>query len=410
MIAYRGGRLHVEGVPAEALARRFGTPLYAYSAGRILQRLAEMRAAFARSRPLLCYALKANPNRSVCRLLARAGCGADIVSGGELARALAAGFAPGRIAFSGAGKTDPELAAAARAGLFCVNVESAEELERLGRTARRLRRRVRFALRVNPSVPAGAHAHVETGRRGAKFGVAPREALALYRRAEVERWLEAAGVQCHAGSQILSAAPYRKALAVVLAVADRLRARGRRLAHADMGGGMGISYDGGPELDLGELAAALEGPVLERGLRLVLEPGRRLVGDAGALLTRVIARKRAGGRRIVVLDAGMNDLLRPALYGARHAVVPAREAGRPRVTLDAVGPVCESADVLGKARRLPWPEPGELWAVLEAGAYGASMGSQYNSRPRPAEVLVRGRRARLARRRETIEDLTRHER
>lgn len=402
-------RLEVGGVPAERLARRFGTPLYAYDAAAVTDRLAAFQAAFADRDPLVCYALKANPLGALARLLARRGAGCDVVSGGELGRALAAGFPPGRVVFSGVAKTDDELTAGLRAGLLAFNVESADELAALERAARRLRRPARFAVRVTPGVKAGGHAHIATGSADTKFGVEPREALELCRVSRRSRFLRLTGLQCHVGSQILSTAPYRAALKALLGLADALNGEGAALETLDLGGGMGIGYDGGPGFDPRALAAALAPGLKGRPERLVLEPGRWLVGPAGVLLTRVVRLKETSRRRFVVVDAGMNDLLRPALYGARHRVVAAApRRGRPEPA-DVVGPVCETADTLARAARLCDPRPGDLLAVLDAGAYGSSMGSQYNSRLRPAEVLVSGGRASLARRRETPADLVRHE-
>lgn len=401
--------LAVGGAAAERLARRFGTPLYAYDADRVRARLAAFRAAFRGRDLLVCYALKANPLGALARLLAREGAGCDVVSGGELARALAAGFPPARVVFSGVAKTDAELTAGLRAGLLAFNVESADELGALERAARRLRRPARFAVRVTPGVRAGGHAHIATGSADTKFGVEPREALELCRRSRRSRFLRLTGLQCHVGSQILSTGPYRSALRALLGLAGTLAGEGRPLETLDLGGGMGIGYDGGPDFDPGALAAALAPGLRGRRERLVLEPGRWLVGPAGTLLTRVVRLKETSRRRFVVVDAGMNDLLRPALYGARHRVVAAAPRRGRAMAADVVGPVCETADTLARAVRLADPRPGDLLAVLDAGAYGSSMGSQYNSRPRPAEVLVSRGRASLARRRETFADLVRHE-
>jgi diaminopimelate decarboxylase len=401
--------LAVGGAPAERLARRFGTPLYAYDADRVRARLAAFRAAFRGRGLLVCYALKANPLGALARLLAREGAGCDVVSGGELARALAAGFPPGRVVFSGVAKTDAELAAGLRAGLLAFNVESADELGALERAARRLRKPARFAVRVTPGVRAGGHAHIATGSADTKFGVEPREALELCRRSRRSRFLRLTGLQCHVGSQILSTGPYRSALRALLSLAGTLAGEGRALETLDLGGGMGIGYDGGPDFDPAALAAALAPALRGRRERLVLEPGRWLVGPTGTLLTRVVRLKETSRRRFVVVDAGMNDLLRPALYGARHRVVAASPRKGRAEAADVVGPVCETADTLARAARLADPRPGDLLAVLDAGAYGSSMGSQYNSRPRPAEVLVSRGRASLARRRETLADLVRHE-
>lgn len=401
--------LRVGGVSAESLARRFGTPLYAYDADLLLGRLESFRSAFAGRDLLVCYALKANPLGAVARLLARRGAGCDVVSGGELARALAAGFPPGRVVFSGVGKTSTELAQGLRRGLHAFNVESADELAALEREARRLKKRARVAVRVTPGVKAGGHAHIATGSADTKFGVEPRQALELCRASRRSRFLTLVGLQCHVGSQILSTAPYRAALGALLGLTRALAGEGPPLETLDLGGGMGIGYDGGPGMDPAALAAALAPGLRGRPERLILEPGRWLVGPTGTLLTRVLRLKSTSRRRFVVVDAGMNDLLRPALYQARHRVACAAARPGRAETVDVVGPVCETADFLARGVRLAPTEPGDLLAVLDAGAYGSSMGSQYNSRPRPAEVLVAGRRAVLARRRETFADLIRHE-
>lgn len=403
------GTCKVGGVPAETLARRFGTPLYVYDADLLRARFAAFRRAFAGRDLLVCYALKANPLGAVARLLAREGAGCDVVSGGELARALAAGFPPARIVFSGVGKTGPEIAAGLRAGISAFNVESREELDLLEREARRRGRPGRFAVRVTPGIKAGGHAHIKTGSADTKFGVEPAEALELCRISRRSRFLTLVGLQSHLGSQILSTGPYRAALKGLLGLARTLEGEGARLESLDLGGGMGIGYDGGPGFDPAVLAAALAPGLRGRRERLILEPGRWLVGPVGTLLTRVVRNKETSRRRFVVVDAGMNDLLRPALYAARHRVVPAAPRGGPLAPADVVGPVCETADFLARGARLPRLAAGDLLAVLDAGAYGSSMGSQYNSRPRPAEVLVSRGRATLARRRETAADLVRHE-
>lgn len=409
-LEYRGGRLALGGVPVERLAASGGTPVYAACVRTVEARYRRFSAAFAGRDTLLCYALKANPTRAVAGILARQGAGCDVVSGGELARALAAGFPPARIVFSGVGKTEAELRQALRARIRAVHVESAGELSALARAARSCGRRAPFAVRVNPDVAAGGHAHIATGLADTKFGVEAPEALALYRRARSERWLRPVGISSHIGSQIVSAAPYGRALAAVLRLTDRLAAEGTRLDYLDLGGGMGIGYDGGPGLDPEALARLVIPALGPRELQLVMEPGRWLVGPAGILLTRVLYLKTTSRRRFVIVDAGMNDLLRPALYAARHRIVPARPRGGGRRPVDVVGPVCETADTLAKGVSLPPLLPGDLLAVLDTGAYGSSMGSQYNSRPRPPELLVERGRVRAARRRETLEDLVRHER
>jgi diaminopimelate decarboxylase len=404
------GALRVDGVSTETLARRYGTPLYVYSAKAVRERLDDLRRAFRRRDPLICYALKANSNRAVCEVLSRAGAGADIVSGGELSRALRAGFPSGKIVFSGVGKTEDEMAAGLRAGLLAFNVESSEELDALARVAGRLKRTAPISVRLNPDVNPRTHPHITTGRAENKFGVETEEAFALYRRASRDKRLRVVGVQCHIGSQITDLAPYRRAAASIAKTVKRLAETGIRLAQIDVGGGIGITYKDETPLPLPALARILEETFSPwPDARLLLEPGRYLVADAGLLLTRVLYRKKTTKRRFVIVDAAMTDLSRPALYDAWHpveAVLPRRGA---RLVVDVVGPVCESGDFLARERRLPPLERGDLLAVRKAGAYGFAMSSQYNSRPRAAEVMVDGGRARLVRRRETLRDLDRAE-
>ena len=399
--------LRVEGVSAEALVRRYGTPLYVYSAGEVRARFSALRRAFRRRDPLICYALKANSNRAVCAILARAGAGADIVSAGELVRALRAGFDPAKTVFSGVGKTEEEMAAGLRAGLLAFNVESSEELDALARVAGRLKRRAPISIRLNPDVSVRTHPHITTGTAENKFGVEAAEAFALYRRAARDKRLRVVGVQCHIGSQITDLGPYRLAAKSIAKTVKRLQDSGIRLSQIDVGGGIGITYKDEKPLALPALARILEeafAPWPEA--RLLLEPGRFLTADAGLLLTRVLYRKRTSKRRFVIVDAAMTDLPRPALYDAWHPVEAVRPRMGRRELMDVVGPVCESGDFLARERRLPPLERGDLLAVGKAGAYGFAMSSQYNSRPRAAEVLVDGGRARLARRRETLKDLT----
>ena len=394
------------GVSARSLARRFGTPLFVYSAAVARGRLAALRRAFTRREVLVCYALKANPNRALCRVLARAGAGADIVSGGELLRAARAGFSPSKTVFSGVGKTVPEMAAALRAGILSFNLESAEEMEVLARTARRLKRRAPVSVRLNPDIDAGTHPHITTGRAENKFGVGADEALSLYRKAFRDPRLRVVGIQCHIGSQITTLAPYRRAAAIVAKMVARLAAGGIRLEFADLGGGLGITYEDERPFSLPAFARTIEDAFAPwPQLRLLLEPGRFLVADAGILLTSVLYRKKTAKRSFIIVDGAMTDLPRPALYGAWHPVEAVAPRRGPRKTVDVVGPVCESGDFLARSRRLPPLERGDLLAVGKAGAYGFAMSSQYNSRPRAAEVLLDGRRVLLARRRETLRDV-----
>ncbi|MBI5631113.1 MAG: diaminopimelate decarboxylase [Elusimicrobia bacterium] len=410
MLGYRGGELYLDGVSARAVAQRFGTPLYVYSRDLVLERFRALKKAFKARSPLICYALKANSNAALCRALAKAGAGADIVSGGELQRALRAGFKPRRIVFSGVGKTQEEMALALRSGVLTLNVESREELEALERTARRLRIPAPVSVRLNPDVDPGTHPHITTGISENKFGVEAGEALELYEKAVKSPWLKIQGIQCHIGSQITSVEPYLRAARSLARVAARLQKKGIRLGLMDMGGGLGITYDREKPLKLKVLAQGLARILAPwPQARLLLEPGRYLVAEAGVLLTTVLYRKKTARRRFAVVDAAMNDLARPALYGARHPVWPALRRSGPALPMDVVGPVCESGDFLAKGCLLAEPEPGDVLAVLKAGAYGFSMSSQYNSRPRAAEVLLKGGKAKLSRRRETLEDLIRCE-
>lgn len=405
--AYREGRLFCEGVPLVDIAAQHGTPCYVYSATRILANLDAYETAFAEIPHLIAYSLKANSNGAVLRLLAGASCGADVVSGGELARALAAGIPPERIVFAGVGKREEETVAALAAGIHLLNIESLPELETVAGLAQMHGTTARIAVRVNPGIDAPTHPHLMTGAAGSKFGLPPPRALAAIRRARELSGLDPVGLHAHIGSQIVSPSVYRDTFRVLLELFRTLEHEGLRLTEIDLGGGLGIAA-GEPVPGPVELRDALA-PLLDgfEG-RLVLEPGRSIVGDAGVLLTRVVHRKSGTPRPFLVVDAGMNDLLRPALYGARHrlsCLVEWEAAER----VDVVGPVCESADVLLR----DWPAPslsaGDLLAVRDVGAYGASMASRYNSRPLAPEVLVHGGEAFLVRRRETVADLVEHE-
>ena len=392
-----------------ALARRYGTPLYVYDAAVVRDRYRALHGAFTR-RVLVCYALKANSSRAIASVLANEGAGSDIVSGGELRRARLAGFPPSRIVFSGVGKTEEEMALGLRAGVKAFNVESSEELDALARVAGRMKKRAPVSIRLNPDIDAGTHPHITTGRAENKFGVETKAALALYRRAAQDPRLRVTGVQCHIGSQITSLAPYRRAAAAVAALSALLKRQGIPLDFADMGGGLGISYKDETPLDPKALVKTLEAAFKDQPeLELLVEPGRYLVADAGLLLTKVLYRKVTSKRRFVIVDAAMTDLPRPALYNAWHPVRVLSPRPGKKTMADVVGPVCESGDFLARRRLLPPLARGDLLAVLKAGAYGFAMSSQYNSRPRAAEVLLDGGKARLARRRETFEDLTRGE-
>jgi diaminopimelate decarboxylase len=402
------GELHAEGVPLADIAARFGTPCYVYSRAAIEAAYRAFDDAFAGVPHLVCYAVKANGNLAVLDALARMGCGFDIVSAGELARVRAAGGEASRTVFSGVGKTADEMALALDAGILCFNVESASELARLADVAARKGMRAPVSFRVNPDVDARTHPYISTGLKENKFGVPIDEALGLYRRAAAMPSVAVTGVDMHIGSQITELAPYRDAATRVLALADRLAREGIRLAHIDLGGGLGVRYRDEMPVALSDYAGMIRGLVQGRPESLLLEPGRRLVADAGGLLTRVTYLKPGAARNFAVVDAAMNDLLRPSLYEAWHAIEAVRPRAGPPRRWDIVGPVCESADFLGHDRPLV-VEEGDLLAVRTAGAYGMTMSSNYNARPRACEVVVDGSRVHVARRRESVDDLYAHE-
>ena len=404
-----GAPLHCGKVSLEALARRFGTPLYVYSADQIVERLGMFQQAFHGRDHLVCYSVKVNSALAILKLLADRGAGFDIVSGGELERVLAAAPAAAcRIVFSGVGKTEAEIDLALRAGILEINVESEAELELLAARAAKLKKKARFALRVNPDVFADTHPYISTGLREHKFGIDIRQALRIYKSVAGNRWLEAHGVSVHIGSQIRSTEPFGAAMERLNKLAGQLRREGIVLKAIDAGGGLGIDYHGGSfdaAAKVREYAEAIENGLSGFEGQLLLEPGRFLAAQAGALVARVLYVKRNGKKTFVITDAAMNDLIRPALYQAHHEIVPVRpRAGKSR-TVDVVGPVCESGDFFARDRKLRPVKPGDLVALLDAGAYGMAQSSNYNTRLRPAEVLVKGAKARLIRRRETIADL-----
>ena len=402
--AYRGGELTAEEVPLTAVAARFGTPCYVYSRAALETAFRSFDTAFAGTPHLVCYAVKANPNLAVLNLFARLGSGFDIVSGGELARVIAAGGDPGKVVFSGVGKTDAEILRALELAILCFNVESTSELARLDSLAGRLRKRAPVSFRVNPDVDPKTHPYISTGLKESKFGVAIADAQALYRHAADLANVDVRGVDIHIGSQITALEPHVEAAAKAFALADRLAADGIRLEHVDVGGGLGIRYRDEQAIDPTEYARAIVRLRGDRPLKLLLEPGRFLVGNAGVLLTRVGCLKAGAVRNFAIVDAAMNDLLRPALYAAWHPVEPVRPRAGEARRWQIVGPVCESADFLAHDRGLVIAA-GDLLAVRAAGAYGFAMSSNYNSRPRPCEVVVDGDRVHLARPRERITDL-----
>ncbi len=403
------GELYCDGVSLEAAAREHGTPLYVYSRASIEAAFRAYERAFAAVRHRICYAVKANGNGSILRLLAGLGAGADIVSGGELLAARRAGFPPGRIVFAGVGKTAAEIALGLEHGIGELNAESEDEIRRIGKAAAARGAVARVSLRVNPDIDARSHPYISTGLREAKFGVDIALAPDILRRAALLPGVRIVGVQCHIGSQITDLEPLAAAARALAGLSRTLLDEGLPLETIDIGGGLGVGYDGRPSPAPEALAAAVLPAVEDLPLTLVLEPGRSLIARAGVLLTRVLYVKDGPARRFVVVDAAMNDLLRPALYDAYHRVDPVRPRGRPAELVDVVGPVCETSDFLARRRELERLEPGELLAVRDVGAYGYSMASNYNMRPRAAEVLVEDGRARLVRRRETFDDLVRTE-
>jgi len=403
--AFRDGVLCAEQLPLDEIARRFGTPCYVYSRAAIEGAYGEYARALRDRESLICYSVKANSNLAVLALLARLGAGFDIVSGGELARVLAAGGDPRKTVFSGVGKTEAEIELALQKNILCLNLESEPELARVAAAARRMGRRAPVAFRVNPDIDARTHPYISTGLSENKFGVAYAEAERLYAAAARLPDIELIGIGCHIGSQLTSAAPFVDAVGRIAALTDRLARAGIALKHIDIGGGIGIRYQDEAPQPIGAFLDGALGMLSGRTETLIVDPGRSIVGNAGVLLSRVEYVKPGPARNFMVVDAAMNDLIRPALYGAWHDVRQVREAGGgTHAIYDVVGPVCESGDFLAKDRRLSARE-GDLLAFMSAGAYGMAMSSNYNSRPRPAEVLVDGKVAHLIRGRESVEQL-----
>ena len=411
-----GTILHCEEVSLSSLAEKFGTPLYAYSAVTIRRRYREFERAFRGLPHTVCYSVKANSNLAILRLLAGMGCGFDVVSGGELERVLHVDRrAAKKVVFSGVGKTAAEMDAALKAGILLFNIESESELELLAERAERRRITARVALRVNPDVPAETHPYISTGLHRHKFGVPIHHAPRLYARAADSLFLDVSGVSVHIGSQITNLAPFTAAMERVADLVRGLREDGHRIRYVDAGGGLGIAYTqlGLPEFAefAARYAGAVTAPLRALKLHLLLEPGRSIIGPAGALLTRVLYHKNNNSKKFVVVDAAMNDLVRPALYDAYHEIVPVVRdpAAGQHELFDVVGPICETGDFFARSREMPPVKDGDLLAILDVGAYGMVLASNYNTRPRPAEVLVDGSQARLIRRREKLSDLLRLE-
>ncbi|MBL8670302.1 MAG: diaminopimelate decarboxylase [Alphaproteobacteria bacterium] len=405
--AYRGGVLTVEDVDLTAVAAAVGTPAYVYSEAALVGRYRLLADALAPLGAMVCYALKANSNQAVIATFARSGAGADVVSEGEMRRALAAGVPADRVVFAGVGKTRDELRAALAAGIMQVNVESEPELELLDAVAREMGRTAAVALRVNPDVDARTHAKISTGRKENKFGIDIALASAAAARAHALPGIAFKGFACHIGSQLTELAPFREAFARVAELVRTVRAQGIPVEHLDLGGGLGVRYGNEPLADVAGYAQAIRDTVAGLGCRLVVEPGRFLVAEAGLLLARVVYVKQGESRRFVIVDAAMNDLVRPAMYDAFHAVLPVREPpqGTTMAPVDLVGPICESSDTFARDRPMQEVSPGELVVFCTAGAYGAAMSSTYNSRPLVPEVLVRGDRFAVVRPRQAIETL-----
>lgn len=418
LFEYRGGKLYCEDVAAETIAREVGTPTYVYSAGTLLDHYRKIAAAYAPVNPIICYSIKTNGNLHVCKLLREAGAGFDVVSGGELHRAKLAGADMKKIVFAGVGKTDAEINEALDADILLFNVESEPELENLARIASARGLTARAALRVNPNVDPKTHTYISTGKAESKFGVDLERARKIFIEYGKRPGVNLCGVHLHIGSQITQVPPFKEALEKTLPLIDELRAKGHEIKYLDMGGGMGIHYKGQEGLAAQSVADVLLPLIKGKGFQLILEPGRSIAGNSGILLTQMLYVKKSGPKTFYIVDGAMNDLVRPMMYQAYHRIWPAVDAGGAKdphrtcqvspdqaVVADVVGPVCESGDYFAQDRALPVMKRGDLLAVFSAGAYGFAMSSQYNARPRAAEVLVAGDKYKVIRRRETYEDL-----
>ena len=400
----KNGELHVENLPLSQIATEFGTPTYVYSKEALTSAFKRFDAGFEGTDHLVCFAVKSNPSLAILNLFAKLGAGFDIVSGGELERVIAAGGDPSKVVFSGVGKTEVEMRRALALGIFCFNVESSSELERLNQVAGSMGKIAPISLRVNPNVDAKTHPYISTGLKNNKFGVAYEEALSIYQAAAKMPNIDIHGVDCHIGSQLTELSPFLDALDRVLALVDQLEAAGIPIRHIDAGGGIGICYVDETPPDFAEYAKTMRQKMADRKVKLVFEPGRALVGNAGALLTKVEYLKHTESKNFAIVDAAMNDLMRPALYDAYHDIVAVKQVNSEAQVYEIVGPVCESGDFLGHDRKLALAQD-DLLAVLSAGAYGMSMSSNYNTRPRAAEVMVDGDKVYEIRKREQIADL-----
>lgn len=406
---YKGSELYCEGVPVSLIAKRFGTPFYLYSYKTLLRHLKVFDRAFNDYPHIICFAIKACSNLAILRFYAREGVGADVVSGGELFRALKAGMDPEKIVYAGVGKTEEEILFALKKGILMFNVESSEELMAIDRVAKKAGRKARIALRVNPDIDAKTHPYIATGLRAHKFGIPIEEALENYRVARRLKNIEIIGIHKHIGSQLTEVSPFVDALKRILLLIDKLRTAGIKIKYINIGGGLGITYNDESPPHPEEFAKAILPLIKDSDCTLILEPGRILAGNAGILVTKVLYMKKTPEKNFVIVDAGMNDLIRPTLYGAYQKIIPVEKRKNGSIIADIVGPICESADFLAKDRKLFKPREGDLIAVMSAGAYGFTMSSNYNSRPRVPEILVKGKKTFLIRKREDYEDLIRGE-
>ena len=406
---YIDHRLYCEGVPIAIIAKDIGTPFYLYSHATLKRHYLAFAAAFEGVDKLICFSAKANTNAAILKLFAGLGCGLDIVSGGELYRGLQAGFSPDTIVYSGVGKRDDEIDYALETGILMFNVESLDELKRINARAQQLKTRAPVAIRVNPDVDAGTHPYISTGLKKNKFGVDVQAAIGGYKAALLLEHIDIIGIDCHIGSQITEAEPFDHAIQSLKALMSELKQMGVSVRYLDMGGGLGITYENETPPSLAEYAGAIAKYLDDPDLKLILEPGRVLVGNAGILVTRVLYRKSGSVKDFVIVDAGMNDLLRPTLYNAYHAIEPVASATEKLIVADVVGPICESGDFLATERSMADVQSNDLLAVMSAGAYGFAMSSNYCSRPRVAEVMVKGNQYHVIRARENYEDLVRGE-
>lgn len=406
---YKGNDLYCEDVAIEKIAKEVGTPFYLYSKETLEHHFKVFDNAFSDVPHITCYAVKANSNIAILDIFGRLGGGADIVSGGELFRALRAGMSPGKIVYSGVGKKIEEIDFALKSGILMFNIESSQELEVINQRAEKLGKKARISIRINPDVDPKTHPYISTGLKKSKFGIDIKKALNEYRKARELKNIEVVGVDCHIGSQITEIGPFKDAVRKIKELVVTLTSEGFAIKYLDLGGGLGIPYNAEePPLPL-EYARTIIEEVRGLGCTLILEPGRLLVGNAGILVTKVLYTKDTEEKSFVIVDAGMNDLIRPSIYGSFHFIQPVKKEERPNTMVDVVGPVCESGDFLAKERQMPEARQGELLAVMSGGAYGFAMASNYNSRPRVAEVLVRGDRYHIIRKRETFDDLIRLE-